>query len=99
MKILYYDWGSNSGADICQGFSNLNIEYDTWKKSLENYESDESFLNSLREQLYAGNYDCIFSFDYIPLLSYGAQKCGILYYSWIYDCPQFTLFSDSVYNS
>lgn len=62
------------------------------KMSLENYESDESFLNSLREQLYAGNYDCIFSFDYIPLLSYGAQKCGILYYSWIYDCPQFTLF-------
>ena len=28
MKVLYYDWGSSSGADICQGFSNLNIEYD-----------------------------------------------------------------------
>lgn len=99
MKVLYYDWNSNSGADICQGFSNLNIEYDIWKKSLENYESDEIFLKSLREQLYVGNYDCIFSFDYIPLISYGAQKCGILYYSWVYDCPQFTLFSDSVYNS
>ena len=99
MKVLYYDWGSNSGADICQGFRNLNIEYDVWKQALENYESDESFLNGLMKKLDAGNYDCIFSFDYIPLLSYGAQKFGILYYSWIYDCPQFTLFSDSIYNS
>lgn len=28
MKVLYYNWGSNSNIDICQTFTNLNIEYD-----------------------------------------------------------------------
>ena len=99
MKLLYYNWNSNSNADICQGFSNLNIAYDVWQHKLNNYEHDDDFSESLSEQLKAYNYDAVFSFDYIPLLSYEAQKRGILYYAWIYDCPQFTLFSDSIYNS
>ena len=99
MKLLYYNWNSNSNEDICQGFSNLNIAYDVWQHKLNNYEHDDDFSESLSEQLKAYNYDAVFSFDYIPLLSYEAQKMGILYYAWIYDCPQFTLFSDSIYNS
>lgn len=99
MKLLYYNWNSNSNEDICQGFSNLNIVYDVWQHKLNNYEHDDDFSESLSEQLKAYNYDAVFSFDYIPLLSYEAQKRGILYYAWIYDCPQFTLFSDFIYNS
>lgn len=99
MKILYYNWGSNSNIDICQTFTNLNIEYDMWQHELSNYEHDVRFSENLQKKLEEKEYDCIFSFDYIPLLSYAAKKRGILYYAWIYDCPQFTLFSDSVYNS
>lgn len=98
MKILYYDWNSNSNADICQNFSELGFSYSIWQHSLNNYEKDEPFLSDLYNELDGGLYDCIFSFDYVPLLSYAAQKHGILYYSWIYDCPHLTLFSDSVYN-
>ncbi len=98
MKILYYDWNSNSNADICQAFSELGFYYEIWKHPIKNYENDEIFSNNLYNELDNGSYDCIFSFDYIPLLSYAAQKYGILYCSWIYDCPQLTLFSDSVYN-
>ncbi len=98
MKILYYDWNSNSNVDICQAFSELGFYYETWKHPIKNYENDEIFLNNLYDELDNGSYYCIFSFDYIPLLSYAAQKYGILYYSWIYDCPQLTLFSGSVYN-
>ncbi len=43
MKILYYDWNSNSNADICQGFSDLGLYYETWKHTLKNYEKDEFF--------------------------------------------------------
>ena len=98
MRILYYDWHSNSTADICQGFEALGFSYDIWHHELSNYEHDEIFQKDLCNRLKSNVYDCIFSFDYIPLLSYVAMQCGILYYSWIYDCPQLTLFSDSVYN-
>lgn len=70
MRILYYDWHSNSTADICQGFEALGFSYDIWHHELSNYEHDEIFQRDLCNRLKSN----------------------------VYDCPQLTLFSDSVYN-
>lgn len=98
MKILYYDWGSNSSKDICEAFNRLGIEYESFSYSIHNYETDDEFSKYVKHILSKKQFDCIFSFDYIPIIAYIAQECKMLYYSWIYDCPHNTLYSKSVYS-
>ncbi|MCR5618522.1 MAG: DUF3880 domain-containing protein, partial [Lachnospiraceae bacterium] len=45
------------------------------------------------------SYDCIFSFDYFPLLSKVSQSSGLRYISWVYDSPHRTLESETLGNS
>lgn len=43
MKILYYDWGSNSNEDIYQALTRFGIVYDIWNHPINNYERDIEF--------------------------------------------------------
>lgn len=42
--------------------------------------------------------DLVFSYDYFPILSMICQMNGIPYAAWIYDCPQYTLLSQTIVN-
>ena len=77
MRILYYDWHSNSTADICQGFEALAFSYDIWHYELSNYEHDEIFQRDLCNRLKSNAYDCIF-----PLIIYHCfrmQRCNVVF--------------------
>lgn len=98
MNILYYDWKSNSNNDIYEAFSRMGIWYEIFQYPVSNYEQDSKFSEHLENVLHRGKFDAIFSFDYIPVIAYTAQKYKVLYFSWIYDCPHHTLFSNSAYS-
>lgn len=98
MNILFYNWHSNSEEDLCETFEFLGHYYTRFSHSIKDYENDSEFWEDCKQVLQTDNYDCIFSFDYFPILSNIAEKEGILYISWIYDCPHSTLYSDAIYN-
>ena len=98
MTILYYFWGENSEHDIEQvllqlGHRVLKITY-----PFKDYNQDELFFEQLHNVFITHKPDLVFSFNFFPVLSDICQKDQILYFSWIYDCPHFSLFSKSVYN-
>lgn len=69
--------------------------------SFQNYEEDEGFTQQLSEVVKKYACEVIISFDFFPLLAKIAENFHIKYVSWIYDCPNWTLYSPSaksVYN-
>jgi spore maturation protein CgeB len=98
MNILYYDWDSSSNNDLLESFTNLGIDCTSISHVLHDYEKDDEFYTYVLKILEQNVYDCIFSFDYIPILSLIAEEKSIPYISWIYDCPHDTLYSDTIKN-
>ena len=99
MNILYYYWNENSKDDCVEGMERLGHKVTVWSKTARSYSEDPSFTEALTAEIHKSSYDCIFSFDYFPLLSIVAQNAGIPYISWVYDCPHYTLQSDTLGNS
>ncbi len=98
MKILYYDWGENSIKDCTECMRMLGWEVVIFAERMANYTDDGEFTAKLHDKLKIG-FDCIFSFDYFPLISEAAMDAGIPYISWVYDSPHYTLESVTLGNS
>jgi len=98
MKVLYYYWNENSKEDCVEAFARLGHEVCVWSHEFESHTKDEKFREDIRKKISAG-FDCIFSFNYFPLLSDAAQEAGIPYISWVYDSPNYTLEAKNLSNS
>lgn len=97
-KILYYNWNENSGDDICKTFEKLGYKYKKISYELRNYNTDAVFEDYLKKIIIKDSYDVIFTFDFFPVISKVAQKSSVIYVSWIYDSPHYSLYSDEIYN-
>ena len=98
MNILYYYWNENSKDDCVESMERLGHKVTVWSMTARSYSEDSYFSEAFAKEIRKSSYDCIFSFDYFPLLSIGAQDAGIPYISWVYDCPHYTLQSDTLSN-
>ena len=99
MNILYYHWNENSKEDCVESLKRLGHKVEVWERDFNNYSEDSAFENALCEKVKSFSADCIFSFDYFPVISKVAQSAGVPYISWVYDCPHYTLQSDTLGNS
>lgn len=72
---------------VLNGLKELNIEYDTFFYQLEDWEEDTLFVEKFSAHLSKGGYDCVFSINYVPLISEVCEEKGIRYVSWVYDSP------------
>ncbi len=99
MRILYYCWNENSAADIEQTFNSLGYFYLKITYPLNNYDRDSNFEQQTAQLIQQQRLDCIFTFNYFPILSTIAQRAGVKYISWVYDCPHMTLYSHTITNS
>ena len=55
--------------------------------------------SDIRDQLQAQTYDAVFTFNFFPLISDMAESLHIPYICWVFDCPHYTLYSNSMRNS
>ena len=95
MTILYYTWDENSKNDMEQTLRKLGHEIVFFDQKFQSYENDDVFSGKLEKTICENKCDCIFSFDFFPLLAKTAEKLKIKYISWIYDSPHYTVFSPS----
>lgn len=98
MKILLYDGGSLSQADLQDGLSHILPEADIISSSLRwrSYDNDPDFEEALEDLIRKEDIDFCLSFNYFPIIAKVCHSSGILYISWIYDCPHNTLYSDTL---
>ncbi|MGN0342152.1 MAG: DUF3880 domain-containing protein [Roseburia sp.] len=90
IRVLYYDWDEYTGRDCMDSMKALGWRVTVVKYALPDYEKDELFEEQMG-QILKEKYDCIFSFNFYPILSKIAKEHGILYVSWVFDSPHLTL--------
>ncbi len=96
MRILYYTWFENSQEDMEETLISLGYEVVKCNIPFKDYEEDEAFLSQFFGVLQQYQCDCIFSFNFFPMIAKTAEKYRIKYISWVYDCPHWTLYSPAV---
>lgn len=93
MNILYCSWIENSKDDAYQTLTGMGYQVDLLQYDFRDYNLDPVFSKMFLEKLDGKDYDLIFSFNFVPLISKLAFARKIRYASWIYDPMPFTLYS------
>ena len=98
MHILYYSWQENTTSDFLFSMQALGHQVSPCMHELSYYFSD-GVKSDIRDQLQAQTYDAVFTFNFFPLVSDMAESLHIPYICWVFDCPHYTLYSNSIRNS
>ena len=98
-RVLYYTWNECTFKDCVDTMLHLGYAVDVVSGQMQNYNIDEVFMSQLKQYCTNHSYDCIFSFNYFPVISRVADECQIRYISWVYDSPHLTLDSVTLSNS
>ncbi len=96
MRILYYTWEENSRDDMVSTLRGLGHQVEVCAAPCRDYEDDAELAAILEEAIHLRHVECLFSFNFFPVLAKTAERCKLKYISWIYDCPHWTLFSPAV---
>lgn len=99
MKILFYRWHGITEADALEVMCQMGAEVRCLDYPLENFDEDRGIGKEADKLFEKCSFDCIFSFNYFPVLSRISEKKGVRYISWVYDSPHFTLYSKTITNS
>lgn len=98
MKILYYSWEETNAEDAveCLQFNGNQVE--RFSYPIVDKLNDISFAKKLEEVIKEKSYDCIFTFNFLPIISKVAYAYDIKYISWVFDSPHLTLYSKAIFN-
>lgn len=98
MKILYLEWNSYCNEDMkeCLQKEGHEVEICSFMEGIRVKKEDAEKI--LQPRLSKGNYDFVFSFNYIPLVSNICNEFEVLYVSWVYDSPYIHVYSYTVLN-
>lgn len=97
-KIAVYCWDSVCEPMTIRAMQELGYQVLTFSEKIRDYHADAVFAQKFIAFLHAQKVDMVFSYDYFPMISMICQMNGIVYASWIYDCPQYTLLSKTIIN-
>ncbi|MFA9377123.1 MAG: DUF3880 domain-containing protein [Lachnotalea sp.] len=98
MRILVCSWGNICEADLSLSLIEMGHEVVVLKEKIENKDYDLDYLKLLSEELLKLEYDCVFSINFVPIISRVCNVHHIKYVSWTVDSPWFQMNSDTVQN-
>ncbi len=98
MKILYLEWNSYCNEDMkeCLQKEGHEVEICSFMEGIRVKKEEAEKI--LQPRLSKGNYDFVFSFNYIPLVSNICNEFEMPYVSWVYDSPYIHVYSYTVLN-
>lgn len=99
MKILFWRVNIMGEEGIEHALRTMNIDLVIHKYNPESWDHDTMCLETLSNHLSSSTFDCVFTLDYIPIISRVCEVYKIPYLSWVVDCPCFPLYSKTISNS
>lgn len=93
MNILLFKWNAVNEGLIKKAFEKLGHRVFTYYKEVISYEIDTEIMKEMIFEIHKNKIECIFSFDYYPLVASVANAVEIPYISWTYDSPAHSLYS------
>lgn len=99
MRILVCSWGNICEPDLELSLLAMGHEVDVLKAKIKSMDYDVEYLKRMsNDYLLKYSYDCVFSINYVPVISRLCNLYKIKYISWIVDSPWYQLNSDTVTN-
>lgn len=98
MNILFCKWTSICETGIDHGFQQLGYNIDYMTRLFESVDYDKGYLDELIGKLQKKHYDCVFTVNFIPIISRACNVFKIPYICWTVDNPCFQLYSDTIKN-
>ncbi len=95
MKLILHTWGSNSDSILKNTLIEIGHEVTEYKARCEHYTKDLKFAQGLINLIHETEAEGVITYDYFPIISMVCNTTGILYYSWVYDSPHYTLFAST----
>lgn len=95
MRYIHYFWGSNSDNIIKKALTEMGHEVISYDAKCLHYTKDLKFAQGLINLIHECNAEAVISNDYFPIISMVCHTTGILYYSWVYDSPHYTLLAST----
>ena len=99
MKILYFSWDEITENDILDVFNRKGYNVDVDKTPITDKLNDIDFAEKFLYKIQHNNYDCVFSFNFYPIISKVCEAVGIKYISWSFDSPCMTLYTEAIFNT
>ncbi len=96
--LLIYCWNV-ADTGFVETLKNIGVSYILYNKPMKDYHADGEFAQDIINLAVRERIDAVFSYDFFPLLSVLCQVRGIPYIAWIYDCPVYTMRSETLRNS
>lgn len=97
MNILIFEWKNFGIEDVCEALTNMGHTYKCITTELV-YNRVSAEFDELFEKALSNRYDCVFTFNYDPVVSNNCKKFNLPYISFIYDSPLVTLYSYTIIN-
>lgn len=99
MKVLYCKWNSICENDTSEAMIKLGFEVTELVRKIKDVDYEQQYMEILVQYLQRQKYDCVFSINYIPIISRVCQIFKIKYISWTVDSPLFQLYSKTIDNN
>ena len=99
MRILYCSWYENSERDMKESLDNIVDEVVMIRHGVREYLGDNTQICKEIESAIIQGIDTVITFDFFPVISAVCEQHKVRYISWVYDWPNYTLFSREAYNS
>lgn len=96
MRLLLYSWNANNEQILADNLIRLGFEVIWFRKVCRHYTRDMELAMEMIQHIYAQAIEAVVSFNYFPIISMICNTCQIPYYSWVFDCPHFTLYAKQI---
>lgn len=98
LNILFCKWKSICEDGIDHGFQQLGCNMDYMTRLFDNVDYDKGYLKELADNLQRKHYDCVFTVNFIPIVSRVCNIFKVPYICWTVDNPCFQLYSNTIKN-
>ncbi|MCR5701996.1 MAG: glycosyltransferase [Lachnospiraceae bacterium] len=95
-KILFCKRGSICEDGIENAFKYLHYDVDYMTRTFTSYDYDQEYLKALADKMQQKKYDCVFTVNFIPIVSRCCNVMKVPYVCWTVDNPDFELFSNTI---
>ena len=96
MRLLLYTWSANNEQVLADNLIKLGFEIRWFDKECKHFTRDMELAAEMIPYINQQSIEAVVSFNYFPIISMICNTCQIPYFSWVYDCPHFTLYAKQI---
>lgn len=98
MNVLIFEYKNIGIEDICEALKNLGHSFKCITHKAIGDSFNKEFDDLFDKEIELAKYDCVFTFNYLPIISNCCNRHHIPYISHVYDSPLVALYSYTIIN-